>query len=178
MTKLALAAGILIVGAVTVAAQSAGPASEGTLGALLQEVRAMRAEMQRNSAASIRAQLLVARQQLLEQRINMASRDMLQIQNELAGVTQTTAELSQRLRDFSREPELPADIPPERREQMRAEFPRMAAHAKQQLQVQQQREFELRQQEQALTATITEAQAQWSDMNNRLDALERQLALP
>src|SRR5688500_5626666 len=100
MTKALLTIGVLVVLAATGAAQSTGPASETTLGALLQEIRAMRAEMQRNSTASIRAQLLVARQQLLEQRINMASRDLLQVQGELSGITQAASMLAQQLKGF------------------------------------------------------------------------------
>ena len=58
-------------------------AAPATMDDLLNELRALRTELRESSAASLRAQLLVARLQLQEQRINTVWRQLSEVEDNL-----------------------------------------------------------------------------------------------
>src|SRR5687767_5093891 len=85
---------ILVLAAVTSAAgqQRTPPAvTAATLDDVLDELRALRTELRESSAASLRAQLLVARLQLQEERINTVWRQLSEVDDQLAGNEQGRA---------------------------------------------------------------------------------------
>jgi chromosome segregation ATPase len=135
--------------------------------ALLDEVRALRAEINKAAGSSIRAQLLVARLQLQEQRVNAVARQLADVQGRLASAQQGQTTMRERLAATE---EGQARLPPEDRsdDQVRA--------LTLQLEQGQSREQELRAQESALLSATSAEQSRWADFNGRLDALERSLS--
>src|SRR5688572_6723773 len=91
---------LLGLGALAIAgvATGQGQRPDATLDELVVEVQAMRAEMNQAAAASIRAQLLVGRLQMEDQRIAGVVRELDAVQADLAGNAQARAEAATRLR--------------------------------------------------------------------------------
>ena len=168
--------GLWVVGIVCVAgvlsAQTARPAQSSpgsSSDELLAEVRALRAEVNLAAGASIRAQVLVARLQSQEQRINVVSGQLLEVRHQLSveetnQVTQA-AELK-RLHDVSQ-----GSATPEEKKEAQA----AAAQLDPQVVQSQREEQRLRQQESEMASQLATDQGRWIDFNSRLDELERQL---
>src|SRR6185503_3038870 len=93
---LAAAIGLTSIGASRAA--SSQPASASSADALLAEVRAIRADLNNVAGSSIRTQLLVARLQLQEQRINTVARQLSDVQAQLLGTS--LAPMTARLRQL------------------------------------------------------------------------------
>jgi len=93
---------MLALGAVVLGGVAFGQAQrpEATLDELVVEVQAMRAEINQAATASIRAQLLVGRLQMEDQRITAVLRDLESVQAELASVAQARAEAATRLKSL------------------------------------------------------------------------------
>src|SRR5918998_1633671 len=93
--SLALASSaVLVVGlAGSAAGQQRTPpsAASGTMDEVLTELRALRTELREFSAASLRVQLLVARLQLQEQRINTIWRQLSEVEDKLRANEQSQA---------------------------------------------------------------------------------------
>jgi hypothetical protein len=152
-------------------AQAASPTpAQDSHAALLAEVRALRAEVHQATSAGIRMQLLVARLQLQEQRVLMAGRQLLEVQNALATVRQEIAGEQARV------------------EQLEKSLSRSTAHgqlplrqaileAKAQIERQQRQEQELQVQETQSVKAVNDAQIQWMDFSRRLDELERSVPI-
>jgi hypothetical protein len=141
--------------------------ADGTTQALVTELRALRADINRIAGASIRTQLLATRLQLQEQRILTLSRQIDDVQKELSGMGQVRAGLEMQMKQMADH----AGGGPESDERDRA-----IEMMKQQLALQQNREYQLRQQESSLSAILADDQARWNDFSSRLDELERSLA--
>ncbi|MGH9314137.1 MAG: hypothetical protein ACRD1S_13195 [Vicinamibacterales bacterium] len=134
---------------------------------LLAEVRALRAELNQASGASIRAQLLVGRLQLQEHRINTIVQQMTSTREQLAGVERTRALI---------EPQWKASEEEARNQGAAAAAGDTAGHpVKALFEEQLKREKELRAQESSLAALLAAEQARWVEFNDRLDELEREL---
>jgi chromosome segregation ATPase len=169
--RLVPTAALVMVGLIGVAAVVAGqsarsaPASDD----LLAEVRGLRAEFNQAAGGSVRAQLLVARLQMQEQRVNATARQLADVQDRLASVQQGQAAMVERL---SVSEDSQQRLPPEDRsdDQIRA--------LKLQIDQVQKREQDLRTQEAALSGALAAEQSRWSEFNARLDALERSLPSP
>lgn len=132
---------------------------------LLAEVRAIRADLSEVAGASIRTQLLVARLQLQEQRINVAARELSDVRNRLnSGAPDFNAPLE----NFQ---EALKTARPEERRDIEAQIKVMQAAADEQRRVDQ----ELRAQATLLENTIAAEQSRWLEFNDRLDAIEREL---
>jgi phage-related minor tail protein len=140
--------------------QSATP-SDRVMQELLTEVKALRSEVNRAAGSSIRAQLLATRLQLQEQRILTVSRQIDEVQKELAGVAQARAAINMVVKQGS------GDDPRDKE--------RMLDMFKSQLDEYGSREQQLRQHESSLMAMLAEEQARWTDFSSRLDELERAL---
>ena len=80
---LTIAVCAVIVAALSAQSASAPPAQPSTSDALLAEIKALRADLNQRLDASIRAQLLVARLQVQEQRISTLSRELTDVQQQL-----------------------------------------------------------------------------------------------
>jgi hypothetical protein len=160
----------VVIGVVAVVAgQSARPvpaAPNAASDLLLAEVRALRAEISQAAGTSIRAQLLVARLQLQEQRVNAAARQLSDVQNRLAAAVQGQAAMRARLA-VSEEGQARLPVQDRSDDEIRA--------LTLQIEQGQVREQELRAQESALSSAAAAEQARWAEFNDRLDALERAL---
>jgi hypothetical protein len=158
-------AGVVVVGASGVVAgqdESLGPI---TLGRLVAEVRALRAEVTQASNAGIRAQLLVGRLQLQEQRITEVGRQLADAQVERQAVERAQADAANRLRLLQ-----------DRQDRQGGEgMDREMEATSRALESATVREETLRALEQSLSSLLDEEQARWTDYSTRLDELERTL---
>lgn len=134
-----------------------------TMDDVLNELRALRAELKESSAASLRAQLLVARLQLQEQRINTVWRQLSEVDDKLQANEQGRGAPEQVLKLMGVEPggEPPKEMGPIV-EMFRNQ---LAANAKTDS------DLKLRQTE--LMQLMTQEQSQWSILNAQLEALEK-----
>jgi chromosome segregation ATPase len=147
--------------------QGAAP-DDGTMKALVTEIRGLRADLNRVAGASIRAELLVSRLQVQETRTVTLSRQLDDVQRELGTATREQAEAAERLKDLE-DGTMRADMPPAERLAVSQELRRV-------LKGQRTREQQLRQQASSLSGLLAEEQARWTDFNSRLDELERALS--
>jgi uncharacterized coiled-coil DUF342 family protein len=163
--KLAIAAAVIF----ALAAGTAGQ-SVTTSDPLLAEVKALRAELNQAAGTSIRTQLLVARLQLQEQRINTVAKQLTDVQAQRTGndfgVTQMTARIKQ-LEEASRDGSMSADA----RKGMEQE----AQGLKGPMNQMRQRSQELSAQESTLSGQLANEQSRWMDFNSRLDEIEREI---
>jgi hypothetical protein len=155
-------------GAVAGRAEQTTPASD-VLGALLTEVRGLRAAMERMASAGPRVQLALGRLQLQEQRIvNQIRRlDAVKVsvaaaREELKGVEDRAKQLEGVVRDFPNS-------------QNRSEAEMALAQLKGDLARKQAQVQRLTAEETMLEQDIASEQGRWSDFNQRLEALEREL---
>ena len=170
-----LAGAVVLAAAVNLSGQSALPAAgrDEVLNALLVEVRGLRAAMEQMASAGPRVQLFASRLQLQEARIANMIRRLDTIRDGLAPAPQelASAEATQKgmeerlassmLAENSQERlELTAVLPRHKRQvaELRANVSRLSAEEAQ------------------LMADIGTEQARWTDINQRLDELERALA--
>lgn len=133
---------------------------------LLVEVRQLRGEIKQAADSSLRAQLLVARLQLQEQRVNSLTRQMLDVQDRLTAVRQQQDGVRQRLAATEEGQALlaPADRSDDQSRALRMQIDQLQA-----------RVDDLRSQETTLSGQIATGQARWTEFNERLDAIERSL---
>jgi chromosome segregation ATPase len=152
-----------------VSAQAPAPQRDASIELLLAEVRGLRAELNQAVSAGIRAQLLVARLQLQEQRINDMVRQLTRAQNELASVSaqreQMVVELN-RLEEVQNGPLAPED---------RKAIDQDLTVIRSRLEHETRHHQELLQREASLTNAVVAEQARWADFNSRLDELEDSL---
>jgi len=165
------AAGLLIMVALT--AKTAGQAAEpnkDTLDALLVEVRGLRAAMEQMASAGPRVQLAIGRLQLQEQRVNTMVRRVDEVraalasaQNELSGIQQNVARLQNALEDSS--------ITPGDRSAVETQL----TSTRQQLARKNADIQRLQAEEGDASSQVTAEQARWTEINQRLEELERAL---
>jgi hypothetical protein len=169
MRKAVLVASVLagIVGVLS--AQGTQTSLEGLAkDTLLAEVRALRAEILQLTSAGIRTQLLVARLELQEQRVFTVARQLTDAQNALASVQEKITGERARVRQLE-------DAASRATGQGRIAIQQAILEAGNQIEQQQQRELQLRARENELLKAVNDAQARWTDFNDRLDTLERSL---
>ena len=140
-----------------------------TLDRLLVEVQGLRSEVTHATGTSIRAQLLVARLQLQEQRITNIAQQLTGVQNELAAMEQSHASTAVRLKQME---EGRDRLTAEQQEQLEREAETWKVTAEQE----EKRTRDLHAEERELESVLVDEQARWSDFNARLDDLE--LSLP
>jgi chromosome segregation ATPase len=152
-------------------AQSASTPATLTPDPLLAEVRGLRADLHQAAGASIRAQLLVARLQLQEQRITVLGGQLADVRRQLSekeSAAFPTAESVKRLEEAVQRAS--ARDPEQQREIEAALAGNKATLAQMQREI-----AKLRSQEAGLQNSIATEQNRWSDFNARIDELERQL---
>jgi hypothetical protein len=147
--------------------------------ALLAEVRALRADLAQSNQAGLRAQLLVARVQLQEQRIMYFDRRRADLTTRTADAAEKTrqkvaelAGIEAKIKEF-RSPTLP--IPKEQLVGMLEMFQNMAEQLKADVQAASELEQRLQSEEADVQSVLAAEQGRWSDFNARLDELERAL---
>src|SRR3954470_12882487 len=145
-------------------------ASEG-IGALLEEVRGLRKDLRDLTATSVRAQLLVARVTIQEQRIAGLSRDLNAVQADLAKVAQERLDHENQLRELQKA--LASDtLTPELSRAMQSELEAVGRRLSERKQMEQQ----VRGRESEMLSAIDAEQNRWTEFNARLDDLERALS--
>jgi chromosome segregation ATPase len=159
-----------VAASMTIGASPQAPAGSDPLTALLAEVHALRVTMEQQAQVGPRMQLTLARLTIQEQRVSHLSTDLATIRQTLAGTEAAAQRTTAELADVERQMQVEGE-PGHRRElelqQRNAQLQiRQFATEQQQLQI---RENEAAQ---ALAAE----QARWTDLNTRLDELERMLA--
>jgi hypothetical protein len=157
---------LLVVGIVS----GQGQRSPATLDDLLAEIRGLRTDIGQSASANLRAQLLIARLSLQEQRVTALAGQLAETQR---GISLRNANpespvirlkrLEEAAQAQTAQPDAIASI-----EQM---LPRLREEAA----IWQRDERALRAQEDELAALITTEQSRWADFNSRLDDLERAL---
>lgn len=154
------------------AAQTApGTRAEDAIAALAAEFRALRAELAETARASLRLQVLTARLQAQEQRIIHLDRQRSESTARRAQTEQMRAMTASQLGQFdAMQDAAKATSPEERRaiEQMLRETKERLAQQDETLQ-------QLRLEENEAQNALAQEQGRWSDLNARLDELERSL---
>ena len=154
--------------------------------ALLLEVRGLRAELGEFSRASLRAQLLVARVQLQEQRILYFDRQRAELHSQVTAATERAAaaakdiertqEQIKSLRPGSSAPTGPGQVgQPDMSQFIRPMLELSLEGARKDAEAASKAEQQLRAQEAEAIANLSGEQGRWNEFNVRLDELERSL---
>jgi hypothetical protein len=157
-----------LVGFIAVALSAQAQRSIASLDDLLTEVRGLRTELRQASSASIRTQLLTARLQLQEQRVYTASRQVTDVQTELAALR---GAIRQSQLFINRSDDGNGTLSLDEQNDLRREV----ARRRQDIEEQRQLEQELKGREAELANTLNAEQARWAEFNGRLDEIERSL---
>jgi len=149
----------------------AADAGAPTLNALLTEVRGIRAELNQAASVSLRAQLLVARLQLQEQRINVVSAQLAEARRLVLPQEAKETEKAMEVKRFEGFAANPISFAPEERQgiaeripQLKEELAQIRGHL-----------LRLRAQETEFADLLASEQTRWVEFNSRLDELERSL---
>ena len=143
---------------------------DGAVAALVTEVRALRADLAAASRNQLRAQMLLGRVQMQEQRLAYLDKQRSDIAAYAAAQAQMTSGLRNQVEGFKAGQ--CAGLPsPEQRRDCEAQGAMLAR----QLAEHDTRDQQLRAQERELEAAVSAEQARWSEFNSRLDELERAL---
>ena len=169
VTKPVMAVGLVIAASVLVAARQAPPPQPDVLPALLEEVKGLRAAMEQMASAGPRIQLFTSRLQLQEARINNMIRRLDGVRDSREGAERELANIQEQQRQA--EDALTNGTGPVSRE----ELTQVIAHAKREVADRKAAVVRFTAEENQLTADIATEQARWTDINARLDELERAL---
>jgi hypothetical protein len=137
---------------------------------LLVEIRGLRADLNQALSANLRAQLLVGRLQLQEQRINVLSGQLAEVRRGLVGVEAGRVGPATQLQGLE-EALRAGSLPPGA-----GDVETMIARLKTQLAQAQWEEQRLLAQETELAAQVETESSRWSFFNERLDEIERTLS--
>jgi chromosome segregation ATPase len=166
----AAAAAVALMGVLLHARQGApAPKNEDVLPALLTEVRALRAAMEQMASAGPRVQLFVSRLQLQEGRMNTMIRRLDTLHENLATAQREMEKATEDVKQM----EASAAGP---NAQDRAEAAAVLPHVKRLLTERKSTIARLTAEEAQMTQELTAEQARWTDINQRLDELERTLS--
>ena len=160
---------ILIVGVAASASgqQRTAAAPAATLDDVLNELRALRTELKESSAANLRAQLLVARLQLQEQRISNVWRQLSEVNGQIESNENGRAGPEQMLKMMGIEP---GAEPPKAMAPMLEMFKNQAAATEK-------ADAELKQRQAELLQLMADEQSRWTTFNAQLEALEKAIAV-
>ena len=139
---------------------------DATLDELVVEVQALRAEMNQAAAASIRAQLLVGRLQMEDQRISGGVRDLGAVQAELAANAQARTDAAAQVKTLE-------DALISAGAATRDEVEQQLTAAKAAAVQADRRQQALKRRESGLAKELQEDQARWRDINARLENFEQ-----
>jgi hypothetical protein len=145
--------------------QRPAPARAATLDDLLEELRAFRSELRDSSATSLRSQLLLARLQLQEQRVNTIWRQLAEVDDKLQATEKEGAAPDHVLKLMGVEP---GAVPP-------AHLAPVIEMFKSQMAAAEKANTELKQRQADLTQLMTNEQSRWTTLNAEIEALERAL---
>ena len=172
MRKMSLALAATVVLVVGLAGSAAGQqrtppsAAPATMDEVLSELRALRTELRESSAVSLRVQLLVARLQLQEQRINSVWRQLSEVEDKLQANEKNRAVPEQIFRLMGLEP---GAEPPK-------EMAAMVEMFKNQVAASEKTDSDLKLRQTDLMQLMTQEQSRWTAFNAQLEMLEQALA--
>jgi chromosome segregation ATPase len=165
MMKQVVIAAIVFTTAGLVHGQAPAPSTrQASMDDLLAELRALRADMQQRTETSIRAQLLVARLQVQEQRVAAVAKDVAQVEEQMRAL------------EGARNPALTQMIKNMEEPSGDADAASLFAGVKAQLEKIENGDPVLKERHAGLTRQLSEEQARWAAFNAQLEALENQLA--
>jgi len=153
-----------VFGLTLLASQSSSvtPPRGASLDDVVAEVRALREDLSRATDTSLRAQLLVARLQVEEQRIAGIARQLSETEQQISDLEGARWPwLSQMLKDFDKEPRDPA-------------APDVFATVRAQLEKIENGDPVLKERQASLSRMLAEEQARWVAFNAQLEALEKE----
>ena len=158
----------MLLGATLLTGQAPGaPARSASMDDLLTEVRALRAEIQQMADSSIRAQLLVARLQVQEQRIAGIARQLSDTEEQIRALEGARNPfLTEMLKNFEKNT---PDNPDE---------PNPFAGLKAQLEKFENGDPVLIERQASLSRLLADEQARWVTFNTQLEELERRATAP
>ena len=163
-----LLAGLIVVAAAAVGGQAQRPPA--SLDDVVNEVRALRADLRQTTRTSTQMQLLTARLSLQEQRIAVLANQRNDVSARLAIETRLRADAERQTQIFEENRTRNQEVGVSR-EELEAQ----SRFFKQSFDVHRDAERQLHTQESQLAAEIANEQNRWTDFNNRLDELERSL---
>ena len=140
-------------------------ATPATMDDLLNELRALRTELKESSTASLRAQLLVARLQLQEQRINTVWRQLSEVEDKVQANEKNRVAPEQIFKLMGLEP---GAEPPK-------EFGPVVEMFKKQMAASEQTASDLNLRQTELMQLMAQEQSRWTALNAQLEELERAL---
>jgi DNA repair exonuclease SbcCD ATPase subunit len=140
-------------------------AAPATMDDVLNELRAVRTELRESSAATLRVQLLVARLQLQEQRINTVWRQLSEVEDKLQANEKNRAAPEQILKMMGLEP---GAEPPK-------EMASLVEMFKNQMAVSEKADSDLKLRQTELMQLMTQEQSRWTAFNAQLETLEQAL---
>ena len=155
---------VAVTGGVT-GQQRPAPSRAATLDDLLEELRAFRSELRDSSATSLRAQLLLARLQLQEQRVNTIWRQLSEVEDKLQVTEKEGAAPEHILKLMGVQPgtDPPAQMAP------------VIEMFKTQMAAAEKANTDLKQRQADLTQLMTNEQSRWTTLNAEIEALEKAL---
>ena len=169
----------------TAEAQSQRAASPDTSTALLEEVRALRAELAQLSRTSLRMQLLMARVQLQEQRIVYFDRQRAELHSQVTAAAERAASAAMDIERTQEQikslrpaaPTGPGQAgQPDMAQYMRPMLELSLEGARKEAEAASKAERQLRAQEAEVIANLTGEQVRLNEFNAQLDELERSLS--
>jgi len=167
---MALAAAIVALAATyTVRAAPQARPPLDPIAALLDEVHALRIAMEQSAAVAPRVQLTLARLNIEEQRITQLAAQLDQVRRELSAAAQESQRLTDQL------PELEKGLLTATDDKMRKAYEYEQTGVKRKLSVQSRLEQQLRTRENEAAQALSTEQGRWTELNARLDELERLL---
>ena len=166
-TTLLCLAGAIVAGAVGISGQAQRSAA---LDDVVNELRALRADLRLTTRASTQMQLLTARLTLQEQRLAVLANQRQAVVAKLTEEKRDRAAFDAKVAQMEEAAakNLPAELPRDQFEYMLNDLKRQAANHRD-------AEQQLRSEEAQLSTDIANEQSRWTDFNNRLDELERSL---
>jgi chromosome segregation ATPase len=130
------------------------------------EVRALRAEMKQSAEASLRAQLLVARLQVEEQRVAGLAHQLSETEQQIRALEGArNPMLEQMMKEFDKNPPEPGEVD-------------MMAGLRAQLEKIQNGDPVLKERQATLSRQLADEQARWVAFNAQLEALEKSVSGP
>jgi hypothetical protein len=159
-------------GLLLVAAVSAQPQrSPATLDDLLTELRGLRTDLNASAGTATRAQVIVGRLQVQEQRIASVTRELVEVQDQVRAAMQQRERTSGMVAAMKQRMESGAVVLD------RVSYSRDIAEVESRLLRERQREDDLRYRENELLNMLVTEQGRWIEFSSRLDELERALVI-
>lgn len=160
---------VLLVLGTTTRAEPPEQANQDTLGALLVEVRGLRSAMEQMASAAPRIQLAMGRLQIQEQRINTLVRRADGLHDALVAANKRATEIQDRVKNLQRSVEGGTD--PVFRSESEAALPVVKQDLARAMAEVQRLQIE----ESDAASQVANEQARWTQINQRLEELDRAL---